>query len=157
MGVYNPGSNSNEMKFMQLSNQDWIVNGGGSFAYTLIGNTILFQRQSTAVGLQTGNMRQGFKAPPQIISIPANAFSINTFASNIATSTMTATLYINGVADTIINGVSILPTVINVLQTKTFSIGSPIPAGATLMLEIVNSSNSNGQSYRISLPEIKYI
>lgn len=134
----------------------WPSNGTGSFSDVILVNSLCKQRVSTSALNQTSTWRKVFKAPPIISSIPANALSIEVYASNIATSLFSITAYINNVADANINNFSILPSVINVFETKTASFGSPINPGDDIMIAVQVQSNSNGQTYRIKRFEIKY-
>ncbi len=106
-------------------------------------------------GATTGQARRSHKVEPDLVSCPANAFSIDTFANSLAGS-LTLTVYINGVADTNMNGVSIEPSVINTWETKTFTFNTDPSAGDTLAIEVVSTATGAAQGHQINNLQIKY-
>lgn len=93
----------------------------------------------------TGTLSKEFVIPADFTSFPANAFKIDIRANNIGGGAgLTVSIYKNGVVDTTINGLSLVPGTTNSWENKTSSFGSTYAPGDRILVKMVLLSASPG-------------
>jgi len=107
-------------------------------------------------GALTSYLRRRIRVPYDFGSFPANAISLIVRANDITGPTLTATLLKNGVADSGVNGVSILPALVD-----TWTVGQLTPAesysrGDLVTLEIAWASDAADQYVEIADLAVAY-
>jgi len=129
---------------LQIGAGDWIPFGVGLIGWDYIGNRLAIRHRGT--GDATVGIFRGEKIlPADFTGFPSTPLDI--YVRRNAVTTITITMYKNGVADSTINGTDITPTAADTWEKKTLTPGSTYAAEDTVVLEVTSTCDAGEINY----------
>lgn len=160
-GVWLSGRGFRNLKYsIAIARADWLWDGTGTVTvsdqYDATTSRIT-KRITAGAGSQTGRIRNRLLIPRGAGNANSpTSLSVVTRCSAILPSAMSLTIFQGGVADSTVNGVSVLPSIGATFQTFLFNLGTTYLPGSFITMELDTTLINNGDWGEICDVEFVY-